>query len=260
MRIPMKLIILDPNSTDIITLRHLLKIVSPDIEICGEADNIAQAINLIDRHRPDIIFSEILLADGTAFQVFDTLRQSNIPIGSLICTTNMETYEAAITAIEYACLAFLSKKHLSQNSLSHALEKVKDRHKHHLGVESLLNQQPKKQNKIVIPVAHNGREIVDIDSINHFEAIGQCTIVHLVNGSQITAFRILGYFKKQLTPDYNFFLIHHSLLVNVEQVKSFHLVKHKVTMKNNISLEASRRQGSSFKEYWREFMSHPKSA
>jgi two-component system, LytTR family, response regulator len=256
MKTPLKLIILDSNSLDVITIRHLLKIVSPDIEICGDADNVAQAISLIDEHRPDIVFSDVQLSDGTAFQVFETLRQNNTPLGSLICTTNTETFEAVVTALEYDCVAFLSKKNLSQNSLAHALAKVHDKYKH----EALLTQLPKKQNKIAIPVAHNGREIVDINSINHFEAMGQCTLVHLVNGTQITAFRILGHFKKQLTPEYNFFLIHHSLLINVEQVKSFHLVKHKVTMKNNISLEASRRQGSSFKEYWREFMAQAKFA
>jgi two-component system, LytTR family, response regulator len=252
MNSPLKLIILDSNPTDVIVLRHLLKLVSPDIEICGDAQSGAQALNLIETHHPDIIFSDTTLSDGEAFQVFEKLRQTNTPIGFLVFMSSAERFDYAIKAIDYACLAFITKP-LSESSVGQAVAKARIANTHHVEIETLLAQHQKKSAKMVIPVAHNGREIVDCDTINYFEANGQCTIVHFINGTHVTAFRILGYFKKLLADDAPFFLIHQSFLINVNQVKSFHLPKHKVTMKNNVSLEASRRYGLNFKDYWREF-------
>jgi two-component system, LytTR family, response regulator len=252
MNSPLKLIILDSNPTDVIVLRHLLKLVSPDIEICGDAQSVTQAVTLIETHHPDIIFSDIILSDGDAFQVFEKLRQNNIPIEALVCMSNTERYDYAVKAIEYGCLAFLTKP-LSESTVGHAIAKAKMVYTHRIEMETLQGQLQKKSTKLLIPTAHNGREIVESDMINYFEASGQCTVVHLINGTHITAFRILGHFKKLLANDAHFFLIHQSFLVNVNQVKSFHLPKHKVTMKNNVSLEASRRYGSNFKDYWRDY-------
>lgn len=117
----------------------------------------------------------------------------------------------------------------------------------------LQKQKTPKKSKLIVPTAQNTREAVDVDRISYFEAKGQFTILHLSNGVQITAFRILGYFKKLLADDNDFYQIHHSLFINAGQVKSFRGKTHEVTMMNGTVLEASRRMTSKFKTYWDEF-------
>ena len=118
---------------------------------------------------------------------------------------------------------------------------------------SLQKQKTPKKSKLIVPTAQNTREAVDVDRISYFEAKGQFTILHLSDGVNITAFRILGYFKKLLADDKDFYQIHHSLFVNAEHVQSFRGKTHEVTMMNGAVLEASRRMTSKFKTYWDEF-------
>jgi CheY-like chemotaxis protein len=78
------LAIIEDNPIDVIILRHIISIVASDIEICSTAANIVDAIALIEKHRPEIIISDIQLADGSAFQLLEQLQKKKISIGELI--------------------------------------------------------------------------------------------------------------------------------------------------------------------------------
>jgi two-component system, LytTR family, response regulator len=251
MNLNLTLLIIEDNPIDTIIVRHLLKTVSPNLEICGEAIGVEQAITLIETLQPNIILADIELADGSAFEILKKLHEKKVPFGEIIFMSSTERYDYAIKAIEYACLALIQKP-LSENVLREALEKAYNQQTNHVQIETLLAHHQKKSNKLVVPIAQHGKEIIDSETINYFEATGQCTIIHFIDGTRLTAFRILGHFKKLLVDDSNFFLVHHSYLVNVNQVKKFHHKTNQVTMKNNISIEASRRYGSNFKDYWNE--------
>jgi two-component system, LytTR family, response regulator len=245
----LNLLIIEDNPIDTIIVRHLLKVVAPNIEICADVTNIEQAITAIETHKPDIILSDIELADGSVFEVFKRLHEKNVHIGEIIFMSSTEYFEYAVKAIDHACLAYISKP-LSENILRQALEKAQNKHTQQIQIEEIVAHAQKNSKKLIIPVAHNGKEIVESNTINYFEAMGQCTVVHLVGGAQITAFRILGYFKDLFANDHNFFLVHQSFLVNVNQVKSFQAKNRKVILKNDTIIEASRRCGSNFKNLW----------
>jgi two-component system, LytTR family, response regulator len=252
MNLKLTLLIIEDNPIDTIIVRHLLKTVSPHVEICGEAVAVEEAVTLIETLQPNIILSDIELADGSAFEILKKLHEKKVPFGEIIFMSSTEHYDYAVKAIEYACVALIQKP-LSENVLRQALEKAYNQRTNQVQIETLLAHQQEKNHKLVVPIAHNGKEFVDFETINYFEAAGQCTIVHFVDGTYLTAFRILGHFKKLLVDDRNFFLVHQSFLVNVSQVRNFHHKTHKITMKNNNSIEASRRYRSSFKDYWNGF-------
>ena len=116
-----------------------------------------------------------------------------------------------------------------------------------------LQEQDKRNTQIIIPTAHNVKQAISIADITHFEADEHTTKVHLSDGKIVTAFRILGHFKKMLLDDYPFFHIHNSLLINVDQVKSYDYAQLTITLKNGQQLKASRRYGKGFKKYWDDF-------
>jgi two-component system, LytTR family, response regulator len=244
----MKVIIIEDNSIDTAILTHILQKISPDINICGNAKNINQAIELIENHQPDVIFSDIALKDGSAFHVFETLKQKNIPISALIFMSSSQNFENALKAIAHNCLAFMTKP-LSKSIVSDALNKANIHINNPVEINILSAQHPVNR-KIIVSIAHNNKIIIDKDTINYFEAKGQCTIIHLVNGTHMTAFHILGYYQKLLVDDTDFFLIHRSFLVNLKQVKNFQSKTNKITVGNNIVLTFSRRHGLLFKAYW----------
>ena len=251
----LKAVIIEDNPISVIILRHCLRVVNPEIEICGDANSINQAVILIETYSPDIIFLDIELKDGLSFQVADIIRQKGRHLGDLVFTSETERYEYLLKAIEYACLDFLPKP-ITENAVRRVIEKAQERYKHRILFEHLQEHKPQKKPKILIPIAQNSKEAVEIAKIAYFEAKGQCTIVHLSDGSYITAFRILGYFKKLLAENPDFYQIHHALLVNIAQIKCFRHKTHEITMLNGVVLEASRRLSAGFKGFWNELSNH----
>ena len=69
-------------------LAILLEMVEPEtVQVVGYAENIRDARNLIDRLKPDLVFMDIMLTDGTAF---DVLEQISYRRFQLIFTTAYE--------------------------------------------------------------------------------------------------------------------------------------------------------------------------
>jgi two-component system, LytTR family, response regulator len=91
---------------------------NPDVQIIAEAENGQQAIELINKHQPDLIFLDIHLTDMDGFDVLNTI--STIP--QVIFTTAYDEY--AIKSFEYNTIDYLLKP-IRSSRLEAALQKVK---------------------------------------------------------------------------------------------------------------------------------------
>lgn len=173
----------------------------------------------------------------------------------IIFITAHQRYDYATKAIDFSCLAFLSKP-IDPEILRGAIEKAKEKQTQKIQIDQLLAKLQaldERHAHIIIPTANNNKVAVPIADITHFEADEQMTKVYLQDGLNKVAFRRLGHFKKILMDEYDFFLIHNSILINIEQVKSFKSKDLTITFKNNTCVTASRRYGSDFGVYWNTF-------
>jgi two-component system LytT family response regulator len=112
----MRALIVEDSELARFELRHLLR-VHPQIEIIGEAANLQQALLQIEALAPDLLFLDIDLPDGTAFDLLPQLER----IPPLIFTTAFDAY--AMQAFDYHTIDYLLKP-IEPLRLAQAIEKL----------------------------------------------------------------------------------------------------------------------------------------
>jgi two-component system, LytTR family, response regulator len=76
----------------------------PDIEVVGEADGVISAAKKINTLKPDVVFLDIQINDGTAFDLLSVLGEIKFKI---IFTTASD--EFAIKAFKISAIDYLLK-------------------------------------------------------------------------------------------------------------------------------------------------------
>lgn len=98
-------------------LAALLKRVQPDIDILAVVESIRQGIDWFGRHpEPDLIFSDIQIADGLSFSIFDAVK----PRTPIIFTTAYDEY--AVKAFKLNSIDYLLKP-IDEAAISFSLKK-----------------------------------------------------------------------------------------------------------------------------------------
>lgn len=189
----------------------------PSISIIGKATGVVEAAKLLRKQQPDILFLDIMLGDGTGFdvlEIFPNLRSK------IIFVTASD--EFAIRAFKFAAIDYVLKPY-SDEDLAQAIEKAKqhiqpDSEQLNVLKDSISapNQRPKKislhtMDKIVV---------VDLDDIVRCESDNNYTQFFFQDGSKILVTKTLKSFSDMLK-NYQFLRVHQSHLVNIKYVKAF---------------------------------------
>ncbi len=241
-----KVIIIDdePDGRNIIAL--LLEQNFPTLYLAGQAENVAEGINLIRNLKPDLIFLDVEMPDGTAF---DLLEACNSLSMNVILVTAHNHY--AIKAIKASVLDYLLKPVNREDfitAVNHALGKTK-RGNDTPDLTAMLESVNRhlKIRKIRIPTL-NGFSLVNADDIVRCEASGNYTIISFTDSSKITASQTLGDYESELK-GYGFVRIHHKHLININQVLEYSKGKSGggyVTLTGREVLEVSARRKADF--------------
>ena len=103
--------------------KRLLKMISeiePGIELLGSITSVSSAISWLQQNDPpDLIFSDIQLADGTSFDIFKEVK----PLSPVIFITAYDQY--AIEAFKINSIDYLLKP-LKKDELQTAITKFKE--------------------------------------------------------------------------------------------------------------------------------------
>ncbi|MEI7980743.1 MAG: response regulator, partial [Bacteroidota bacterium] len=66
-----KVVLVDDDKTSILTLRTLLTTNFPNMDIVGTAYSVNEAVPLIDKVKPELVFLDINMPDGEGFDVIE---------------------------------------------------------------------------------------------------------------------------------------------------------------------------------------------
>lgn len=114
----MNTLIIEDEKAAARNLKVLLQEVSPEIQIVGETDSITDSIAWLKSNpTPQLIFMDIHLADGNAFEIFEHIH-IDCPI---IFTTAYDEY--ALQAFKVNSIGYLLKP-INRTDLSEALHKL----------------------------------------------------------------------------------------------------------------------------------------
>ena len=176
-----------------------------------------EAAKLLRKQQPDILFLDIMLGDGTGFDVLEIFPNLQ---SKIIFVTASDEY--AIRAFKFAAIDYVLKPY-SDEDLSTAISKATaqiqpDKEQLNVLKDSITspNQRPKKislhtLDKIVV---------VDLDEIVRCESDNNYTTFFFQDGSKILVTKTLKFFSDMLK-NYQFLRVHQSHLVNIKYVKAF---------------------------------------
>jgi two-component system LytT family response regulator len=117
----MRALLVDDERLARLELRRVLT-SHPQIEIVGEAANIAEAESQIRALRPSLVFLDIEMPGGNSFELLDRLDLSELtPVPAIIFTTAFDRY--ALKAFEVHAMDYLLKP-IAPNRLAEALTRI----------------------------------------------------------------------------------------------------------------------------------------
>lgn len=207
----LRLAIVDDEAPARASLRAALAGIPLELEVVGEAENVATAVALLDRERPDVVLLDIWLGDGTGFDVLDQLQHGSQRV---IFVTAFDHY--AVEAFKRGAAHYLLKP-VVRTDLQQALERIasaEDR-----SSEQVRSLRLALTDRLTLPTAE-GFHLLSPAEIVRCESDGNYTRFHLLSGEKLMVSRTLKEYDAQLGP-HGFMRVHFSHLVNMAQVKSY---------------------------------------
>lgn len=236
------------------TLKNLLQEFCIDVKVVGLAGNVEDAVKLIKKEQPDVIFLDIELQTGTGFDILEQVSHLNFEV---IFTTAFEQY--AIKAVKFSSLDYLLKP-IDLDELQNAVEKArlnKNEVIYKKQLETLmlnLKQQKPKLNKICLATS-DGFEFIEVNDIMYCKAEGSYTAFILKDSEKLLVSKHLKEYENLLL-EQGFMRVHNSFLINLKEVKKY--VKSDggyIIMNNNDTVSISRSKKEDFIQVMSTFMS-----
>jgi two-component system LytT family response regulator len=214
-----KAIIVDDIDNSRLTLTHDLKEYCPHVEVIGEANSVKTGVDIIIEKKPDVVFLDIQLGDGTGFDILEKIGDFDFQV---IFTTALDSY--GIKAIKFSALDYLLKP-IDPDELIEAVSKLEKNIKKESFKDSLslLLENIKDINPANKRIALNSADkvhLVHVNDIVRCESQGGYTIFYLKNKEQIVDTKNLKEYE-HLLEEYSFIRVHHSHLINFQYLKEY---------------------------------------
>ncbi len=227
MSVKLQSIIIEDEKTSREILKNYLNKYCPSVIIIGEAADIDEALVLIRKHELDLVFLDVEMPYGNAFDLLDRVGDVNF---ETVFVTAYNQY--AIDALNQHAAYYLLKP-ISIDELIKAVDFVSQiKAKEQQLADTIL--KPSTENryeKIAVPM-QSGFELIETENILYCQADDNYTNIFLNDDNKILVSKTLGFFEKQLI-DKGFFRIHKSYLVNLNAIKSYHKGKGGTVVLNN---------------------------
>lgn len=238
-------IIIDDEPGNIITLSELLKAYCPEVSVIGTAPDPRKGADLIDELSPALVFLDIEMPYGNAFDMLDKLAPVKFEV---IFITAFNSY--AIKAFKYAALDYILKP-VNINELKDAVQKVSTRLEEktmnsriNFLLSNLKQENPVSQ-KIGLPTS-DGFLFEYLDNIMHIQAEGSYCSVFIKGKKKELVSKNLKEFE-DILPSSVFCRVHHSYIININFVKKYYKGRGGyVEMEDGASIEISVRKKNSF--------------
>jgi two-component system LytT family response regulator len=211
----MRAFIIEDMPAAVAVLEADLATYCPEVQVIGVAHSVVSAAKLLRQQKPDLIFLDILLGDGTGFDLLEIFPGLDTRI---IFVTASD--EFALRAFRYAAVDYLLKP-IEPEQLQDAVRRAQKQ----LGGtrESLSVLQEAIARPDVLPsrISLHTQErilVVEVDQIVRCEADDNNTRFLLASGEKVFVTRTLKHFE-QLLEGHGFVRVHQSHLVNFRYVR-----------------------------------------
>jgi two-component system LytT family response regulator len=212
-------IIIDDEPAARRLMKNLLQEHEDLVEVIAEASSGKEAIDKIEKLKPDLIFLDIQMPDLTGFEVIEQLTEKP----NIIFTTAYEQY--AIKAFQTFSIDYLLKP-IKEERLQQSMEKLKQfgRLNHSIdigGLQEIIRQFQAPKKATALPIRTGDRIILlRYENIVYFEAEDKYVFVFTTDGQKFLTDHPLTALAEKLPAA--FCRIHRSYIINKEKIKEMH--------------------------------------
>ncbi|KQC29984.1 LytR/AlgR family response regulator transcription factor [Flagellimonas eckloniae] len=202
----------EANSREI--LRNYIAKYCDGVKLLGEASNIDEGLTLIQKHQPDLVFLDVEMPFGNAFDLLDKIPDRTF---ETVFVTAYNQY--AMDALNSHASYYLMKP-INIDELIKAVDYVKEikAKENALDGQVLKAKSIKTEGKITLP-QQDGFQVLEVGDIFFCKADDNYTEIYLEH-KKIVVSKTLKYFEDALN-EYGFARIHKSYLVNVGEVVKY---------------------------------------
>jgi DNA-binding LytR/AlgR family response regulator len=187
----------------------------PDLRIVARAANGLEALQLVDRHRPDVLFLDIEMPGVSGLEVaLQAPRESHIVF--------VTAYDAhAVAAFERGAIDYVLKPY-NPARLAESVRRVKERRVQspaamaQILVDMAAAQAPREHLRWINAAAGQEVRLITVDEVCYFQADTKYTRVVTAEGEALIR-RSLRELTEQLDPA-QFWPVHRSFIVNANAI------------------------------------------
>lgn len=208
-------IIVEDEETSREILKNYLTKYCPNVQILGEASNVEEALVLIRNHDLDLVFLDVEMPYGNAFDLLDKVGDVDF---ETVFVTAYNHY--AIEALNSHASYYLMKP-ISIDELIKAVDYVTEikLKEDALQDQVLVPKTNMVNGKITIP-QQDGFEVINTSDILYCKADDNYTEIYLNTNKKKLVSKTLKYFEDALN-DSSFARVHKSYLVNVNEIVKY---------------------------------------
>jgi len=197
-------------------LIQLLELHCKEVHVVAIAETVEDAIPALTREKPDLVFLDIELPDGTGFDILSHFE--HLPFKVIFFTGHQEY---AYHAIKFHAADFLLKPvQISELIASVKLvQNIVFDEQYKAKIESVRRQFLNPEKIILFDSA--GFIVLESREIIKLEADHCYTDIYLTNHRKLTYCKILKEFEDLLKGNESFMRTHRSNIVNLNHIKSF---------------------------------------
>ncbi|MGD0049340.1 MAG: LytTR family DNA-binding domain-containing protein [Bryobacteraceae bacterium] len=247
---PLRTLIVDDEPIARQVLREELELID-GVEVMGEADNGAKALDQIARLRPDLVLLDLQMPAMSGFEVVSGIRRgAHIPV--IVIVTAYDSY--AVQAFEAGAIDYLLKP-VAHERLQQAVERA-SRVSERQAVERLAQLQeiaapaPGPRPRKIVGRVGEEYFLLDAGEIFAFQAEGELVWITTAQ-KKYRATQSLKAIEQRLGRS-NFERIHRNALINVDHVRKMSALSSQrwlITLSNDQEFIASKRRAHGVRQF-----------
>lgn len=212
-------IIVDDERDSRETLHSYVNKYCPQVKIISECENIIEAKKCILKHKPNLVFLDIEMPHGNAFDLLEQWGEIDFEI---IFVTAFSQY--AIQAFNLSAAHYILKPvdieelEKAVTTVAESIDKKEKVSRANILLDNLAALQSQNR-KVVLPLME-GFEVVKMSSILYCEADDNFTCFHFKDGKKTLICRSLKFYESALK-DFGFQRIHRSHLINLDYLSRY---------------------------------------
>lgn len=225
----MKTILIEDEQAARRTLRGMLELYLPEVQILAEAESVQEGISAIKEWRPHLVFLDMELKGEKGLLVLEHFKTIDFEV---IITTAYTQF--ALPSYDFGIADYLLKP-LTPKLVKRGVERVLERYR----MKQLSHQEfEKKHQELRLPHGRDEKRFL-LMSIIRIEANRNYSWIHTEKEKPFLAAKNLAVLE-ELLPETTFIRVHHSHIVNLQHIERFNKAENQILLRDGQQLPVSR--------------------